>query len=171
MRLNNSDRDAFVRAVLQDVPSENYPERAQALALAAMKNAAPQCVKDVEVLNGYELARSSVHLGAVGYVYSPYAAPYSDQARFRAAFPDVWTQIDAMNTAYAAQKTARYDLQRELRSAIYGCSTLKQAKERFPDLIKYLPTDRSPKATAQVPAISNIMPSLRAAGWPLNTAA
>jgi len=43
---------------------------------------------------------------------------------------------------------------------------LKQAQERLPELVKYLPADREKTRVTNLPAVINPVAELTAAGWP-----
>lgn len=57
-------------------------------------------------------------------------------------------------------------LKAKLTAAIAACFTLKQAKERLPEFVKYLPTDRDSTGTSNLPAVANLVADLVQLGWP-----
>ena len=52
-----------------------------------------------------------------------------------------------------------------LEAVISGCTTLKQAQERLPEFVKYLPQPER-KATPNLPSTTDVFDSLTKAGWP-----
>ena len=75
-------------------------------------------------------------------------------------------KVAAIAKKHIAQAEKRESLREGVRGIIEACSTLKQAQERLPEFVDYLPLDRSNQAMANTPAIANVVGELVKAGWP-----
>jgi hypothetical protein len=169
MRLTTLDRDAFVRAVMDDVPQTDYDSQAQEIANGIVRDAMPAKVRDVyddPELRDY--LRSECFYGG-NYLDSIYL--YGVHVR-RDRADDAMKLSDIINQALAdlsqkaeTQTKTRRELRDKARAAIYACNTLKQARDALPEFVKYLPADRN-GATSNVPVIAGLVTDLMAAGWP-----
>lgn len=171
MRLTETHRAAFVRAVMDDVPTPNTREQVQKLVNEDMRQVLPAQI--VSLMNnatykGYlswvsmslsrtvEIdgkSRNIVGLGSVSVIagYQPGAT--------------VDKKIHDLVLAGYKALCEREEMQATLRRAIKGCSTLKQAQDMFPELAKYLPSGDDQK-TLNLPAASNVVADLTKLGWP-----
>lgn len=165
MRLTRSDKDAFVRAVMGDVPEIDYNEMARKFARDAISASLPKVVaeaaaKHPECFDGVVVALP------YGFnnisVLATSGGGYDELKRT----PKVWDELEALAKKHKAQSSARSILKSKVRGAIEGCSTLKQALERLPEFKKYLPKDRDGTGVSNLPAIANVVSDLMAAGWP-----
>lgn len=166
MKLNNSQRDAFVKAVMHDVPKVNYDEQMKKLVEADCIEHLPKKVqaiaKDKELRSflkttywspGYKSGFSSFYVLANsehGNNYKPSEAAQKE--------------INKLVELNQKQTQARDQMASKIKAIIYGCSTLKQARERLPEFVKYLPEDVAAPA-AYVPAVSNVVADLVKMGW------
>lgn len=162
MKLTQNDRDAFVRAVMNDVPTIDYVEQSRALVLKQLVQKLPPKIK--AIWNDSELRgfiKCDAYFRPIGSLSSVYGPPVEYS-------PDAATMVKLQGMS--AAKTAQHERLQELRSkvsgAIQGCTTLKQAKERLPEFEKYLPADRDGTGVNQLPAIANVVADLVKAGWP-----
>lgn len=168
MKLTKSDRDAFVRAVMQDVPMVDYNQMVRDLILEASQAALPDVIqqnwKEVEPY----LAKIFLWTpeGISGSVLA-YGTPQANGTYASSAFPQIAERLKTLSAQARQQTSEREVTKRELSTAISACTTLKQARERFPDLVKYLPAEREPTKTTNVPAIRTeaVMAALTRAGW------
>lgn len=165
MRLTNSDRDAFVRAVMDDVPKIDYDTQAMELtntwAIARM----PEAVRKMYETHPDWVTR--------GYVSTPsglsnFNVPCASTGAY--LDDDIRKQLEGLVELKEQQNKKRCDLHCNVRAMIYGCSTLKQAKERLPEFAKYLPQERDGQIIATLPAVANVVTDLMAAGWPKSAA-
>lgn len=132
MRLTNTDRDAFIQSVMDDVPKIDYAEKARSMAMKHAVERMPALV-----------------------------------AKLYKSNPE-WVRGEHIPLGYLPNGTsAHLPVERaSVRSAIYGCSTLKQAKERLPEFEKYLPAERDGKYIPNLPAVANLVTEMMNAGWP-----
>lgn len=164
MRLTNYDRDSFVRAVLNDVPQIDYNAKAEALIRAAHEKSLPPKIKavfdDTELRDRYlrvHYFNPSAHLNNI--------ALYAGEGFSLDSVKGLREKVFAIASKAAEQSSQRQSLRLQIKAAIYGCNTLKQACDTMPELIKYLPQDRGGKVTRQLPAIGNLVSDLTKAGW------
>ena len=165
MKLNNYDRDSFVRAVMNDVPQIDYCAKAEALVKAAHEKWLPAAVKplyeDKELRHRFlktNYINFSQHLSSI----TLYAADGFEIGSVKG----LREKISELAAKASEQSAKRRSLHSQVKSAIYGCNTLKQATDLMPEFAKYLPQDRDGKVTRNVPAIGNLVTDLTAAGWP-----
>lgn len=162
MRLTNTDRDAFIQSVMDDVPKIDYAEKARSLAMKHALKRMPAPVAELYKSNPEWVRSEHIHLGYLPNGTSAHL-PVERGFRFDEAFNSQLLQLSA--DAKEQDKRLR-DLRISVRGAIYGCSTLKQAKERLPEFEKYLPAERDGKYTPNLPAVANLVTELMNAGWP-----
>lgn len=164
MRLTKSDKQAFVDSVMNDVPSVDYNEQARKLCIEWATNRLPQKVREVvQELPGWIENKYMQTPSGLDSVYVPALSSIHNTA---SAHPDIYEKLVALAELNSAQRKARQELRSKVEGSIETCTTLKQAKERFPEFVKYLPTERDGSFTANLPAIANLVSDLTAAGWP-----
>ena len=168
MRLTTFDRLAFVEAVLNDVPKVDYDARAKLVVEAHLKARVPPAVLDA--MESYREWFSPNHVN-LPHELQDFCSYYTSRSVSYTQFTDPLVLIELRELASAAreQTATRRALKQKLTATIAACSTLKQARELLPEFENYLPTDRKPKATANVPAVVNLVTDLKAAGWPKGT--
>jgi hypothetical protein len=159
MKLTKTDREAFVRAVMNDVPMVDYNEKARALAMEHLVASLPSAVRALwndNALRGYV----KVIRHYTQYPLDNITGPEGD---FSIA---VTAQLDSLATAMSDQNDERRELQERLAGVIAGCSTLAKATKVLPEFVKYLPADRDGTGVTNLPAISGVVADLTKAGWP-----
>lgn len=162
MKLNTADRDAFVTAVIGDVPSVDYVTQAHLIVLdevGAKLPAKVRAVWDSKELRGY--VRCDNYFRANGFNTS-FAIPLGGYTPSAANIK----KLQALADKYSAQRKQRDDLRAKVRAVIESCTTLKQAKERLPEFTKYLPAERGTTGVCGLPVIANVVADLSKAGWP-----
>lgn len=169
MKLTTNMRDAFVRAVLQDVPTVDYNAEFKKLAVEHCLSKLPKEI--VKVYNNNSLRGflnfETVNVRAEYYesevsaalpLYDTYSVVKSDLA----AMPEV----QAITQAKQAQSDRLVQIRHDLKAAIYSVSTLKQALELLPEFAKYLPKPDDKPIKFAPAVIANLATNLTAAGWP-----
>jgi hypothetical protein len=162
MKLNKWHKEAFVTAVMADVPKVDHDEQARKLVNVWEKASIPPAVKKAMEQNPEWFERKNLY--TPGRLNSVSAYAKEDGYHIRQEFPELWSQLEELATAKAAQATQLQHLQAKLTSTINGCSTLKQALEILPEFEKYLPSEEA--KTASLPMVSGMVAELIAAGWP-----
>lgn len=165
MKLTKIDREAFVRAVMQDVPKVDYTEQARKLVLDDSIEQLPAQLRQFALNKDTNaFLRTDSYWAYQGFqksftVFTARSGSFSLTKKSQAAF-------DKLAEQYKAQKEQREALEQRVSAVIAGCSTLKMAKERLPEFEKYLPQDRGDSKTPNLPAIANIVADLTKLGWP-----
>lgn len=166
MRLTNIDRDAFIKAVLDDVPSIDYQEQARVALQKKAVELLPPKLRTLHKEFGHWFKTSKVwnmpHPLHGVYVVSLDGDEVSKQLQ---SDVDFWGSVKAIAANETAQSKVKVELRAKLHSCIYACQTSKQARERMPEFAKYLPPDDdAPSRT--LPVVANVVADLVAAGWP-----
>ena len=148
MKLTNYMRDAFIRSVMQDVPHPDYKALCDEAQGALVKAMSPK-VRAVYEEDPKALKATYANFGREchtlyhgGVDYSKVLAPIYEKA------------------------SARHEAEKKLKAVVYGCSTVKQLRDAFPEFGKYLPSDNKP-VTANLPAVSGVVAQLVSLGMKL----
>ena len=174
MKLSKNHKEVFVTAVMNDVPKIDYSTQFEALVKQDMKDAAfPELRRALEhkeiyaMLVGagyYTVCAPIVRKGNL--TIHPYEAGVANVSTYYGYKMSVVAASAAMNISEAAvdQYLRTRDLRAQVKAVIDGCTTRKQAAERLPEFIKYLPEEMAP--STMLPAIANLAAELAKAGWP-----
>lgn len=162
MKLTISDRDAFVHAVMKDVPQVDYEGQAKDMVRAECINKLPPKIKALwsdKDLRGFIRCDSYVRVdGFIGSVAVPPVEYTMSSSTAK--------KVKALAEKHKTQRKSRDELRAKVKAMIDGCSTLKQAKDRLPEFSKYLPTERGSTGVVGLPIVANIVSDLTKAGWP-----
>ena len=163
MRLNKYHKDAFVEAVLQDLPTVDYDEIAQKLVKDTVIEKMPAKVRavydDKEVRHWVRAA----WIGMPGSLQNFYCVSDSQNG----GVPnEVKERLDELSTLKTEQLDKRKVFENKLNAAINSCQTRKQALELLPEFEKYLPKDTTSTGVSNLPVINNLVAELVQAGWP-----
>lgn len=161
MRLTKSDKDAFVTAVVQDIPQIDYKEQVRALiyedSIAQLPVKLQPIARDKTLSHYLETGtywRTS--FGSIR-VFEPRGGNFTPSK-------EVQRKADELCTLHSEQETRLTEARGKLRGAIEACTTLKSALERLPEFETYLPKQR--EKTTYLPAIANLCADLATLGWP-----
>ena len=164
MNLTKTDKDAFVRAVMADVPRVDYNEKARALLSAWDREAMPAPVRAIwdDVSLRRFLSHDFYHSNPKGLNgISTVALRPTDLV------PAVVETLAELAEGSLAQRVERDKLERELGSLLAPFRTLAAAKKGLPEeLHKYLPADRDATGVTNLPAGVSPVDLLKAMGWP-----
>lgn len=169
MRLTNSDRDAFVRAVMDDTPSINYAEQIESAALAFIKDQIPDELRPLIDKYPDSFAKTVVYISNAGSTVVRGLADDYNWDKWRKRAPkELLTKLEKLAGRAEEQAKERAQLKIMLRGAIYACSTLKRAQEALPEFAKYLPTERTKTGVTNLPTINteDLLIGLKKLGWP-----
>lgn len=171
MKLTKTMREAFVRAVMADVPGADANAliaEAQKLILAHFVGRTPAPVQKLweDPKTRAWVNRASYAFSPRGidayipsvYVPSPEYGPEINDNELLVKLKEICKQIETANNV-------RKDLRSKLSAVADGCATRKQLAEALPEFEKYLPADQA-QATRSVPAIANVVADFVKAGWP-----
>lgn len=158
MRLTNSIRDAYIQAVMDDVPSQDYTEAIRKATVQAAIDALPPKVRAVwdDLDTRSWVPTQYCHDGRQSYqVPGHYGV---SRALTETA------QVAALIAARKAQDAAREALKTKLRGVAYSCTTRKALAEALPEFLKYLPPEAA--SSTNLPALANVVTEFVQAGWP-----
>ena len=166
MRLTETHRSAFVRAAIQDVPSDFKNLEAEAHKLV-VQDSIDQLPKQLVFATADKNLSIYLHRTNHWFRNSPFSSVYVfSQERGDYTMSDKVSK-KAMELSEKARATRQMisDLESKLESVAKSCTTRKQLAELLPEFEKYLPAD-TPAASRSVPAIANLVTDFTKAGWP-----
>lgn len=167
MRLTETDKEAFVRAVMDDVPKHDFDTMAQQIVTGYFKKVLPK-----KVLAVVEDKETRDYIDS-NYVGMPNGLNYYYYSRCRPLGWQGWAQLPddvkvrllELATFKKEQDKTRSTLRAEVRGMIEPVTTLKAALAKLPEFAKYLPAERGPVVIAGLP-VANVVAELNKAGWP-----
>lgn len=163
-RLTKYQREAFVEAVMQDVPTIDYEKQAHDLVKNAALAALPPKVREIaqdKSLNHY--LETTNHW--FGYNHGNFSSVTVYQGRQCSYMtPEVEAKLEEIIELAKAQDERLNETRSKVKAAIGGCTTDRMARERLPEFIKYLPEPE--EKTPYLPAVANIVADLVSLGWP-----
>jgi len=164
MNLTKYDRTAFVNAVINDVPTEDYREQAISYAALHAITYLPKALQDAIKKNEAvldHLRSTYCHIGSFG-IHLHGSSTVRDTAHND---EELMTKVKRLSDLHDMQKERIDELRTSLTGVIGACRTLKQAKERLPEFEKYLPTERGSTGVTNLP-VANVVAELTKLGWP-----
>ncbi len=172
MRLTNSIKQAFVQAVLDDVPTKDYQELLRGLIRADAMERLPSAVRaiatdktlahfvadhyyhiSVNKNDGYEQ-----YFGLCLYIKMPTSEYIESHA--------IQERKHEYIKAHLAQEKMLNDLRQKLQDAINAVSTVKNARLAMPEFAKYLPQEASKSSNLPTTIFANLLNELVCAGFP-----
>ena len=179
MKLSKAHKAEFVRAVLADVPTKNYPTQAEDLARKL-------CQAKYKELGLDNVDPSRLSYASIYVRVWASEIMLADRPKDECYYPaNTFAQIAgsglneheiaeitdcpemmAIRQGYADEHNMLNNLHKQLTAVIAACSTLKQAKEALPEFIKYLPEKPGNPVDRTLPVVGNLVADLSKAGWP-----
>ena len=167
MKLTKQDRELFVDAVMEDVPSIDYDNLAQVAVRDVLLAAAPKPVKELYKLHPSWLDGNHVRTpDGLNTIYTKLRAPEDSSDTLASQYPQLWEQMTEWGVKARAEREERKALRIKLNAMIAGHTTLKSATDALPEFVKYLPWDRDVVKDRSMPAVANVVADLMNAGWP-----
>lgn len=163
--MTKNEKEKIAHRIMADIPFEDVRptlrERVYELAYANLPEKVRMVWDDTQ-LRGY-VSTTTLYWDNI---LSVGELPYDDGAAWNNRYKSILgadgaAEIQAALDDYKARRKARTEMQERLMAEFVVVRTHKQFIERFPDLAKYLP---APVAAANVPATTDLMDKLRAAG-------
>ncbi len=150
MKLTKYQKEAIIRAIMNDVPKPDQAKAKADIQAAAVK-AMSLLVR--KVYKEQPKALRTHHVSAYNY-------------GFDYAFDIVCGDVDMepIMQPYTDARDARRKARHQLEGAVMSCSTLKQLESTLPEFKKYFPTEQQP--TKNLPALANVVADLTKLGWP-----
>jgi len=166
MRLTNYIRDAFVRSALNDVPKEDFDERAKKLVETFLQKTISETFPGISIQSlvkdgwiqdrSYFLLPNQLNMVCI-------MGPHNNT--FLRNKP-IWTELEKL----AAKKTKQNEdidkLQATLKSVAYSCSTTQALRKALPEFSKYLPAEVQGANTSTALVQTNVVEMFRGFGWP-----
>lgn len=166
------ERDAFVRAVMDDVPKRDFMPEVEQIAKTAAERSMPKEVHAVWVktklrpwlAHDMPLMDGSTHQGLSGDAMAMLTSVRVPNIGGVIFNDEELHQLEALAAAWNEQTNHREGLRSKLKESALGCRTYKQLTDTFPELVKYMP--KAVKATVNLPVAANVVADLVKAGWP-----
>jgi hypothetical protein len=153
MKLTKYQKEAIVRAIMNDTPRKDEKTAKEEIQAALVKAMSPECRKL------YKKTPKALRDARVsGY---DYGFDYS----FDVIKGDA--DIEPILAPYRAARDARNKARDQLYSAVMAHSTTKALLKALPEFEKYYPTEAQP--AKNLPALANVMADLTKLGWPKDT--
>ena len=165
MRLTKSDKEAFVRAVMDDVPNVDYHEQVRSKLKAWGIESLPEEMRPLA--KKYPDYFNAHYIGTPAYCPSvkTICDPNWSWSGFQEREPAKYAELVALGELEGEQQKTRDALRRKITGLINECSTLKTAQQRLPEFVKYLPAERDVTGTVNLP-VANVLAELTNLGWP-----
>lgn len=157
MKLTKNLREAFVRAVMADVPKVDYREQLQKVVTDAAVALLP-----APVATAYKQFPEYIETRRVWAGATYLSVPAADEVVFP---PEVEKEIARLEALNDAQEENRSALRTKLTAAANSVTTRKALADLLPEFEKYLPADDR-TATLNLPAVANVVADFVKAGWP-----
>ena len=152
MKLTKYDRQAIVRAIMQDVPKPDKTNRAELIQTAIIKAMSPDVRK----------VYSKTPDALIRYYVGSVICDYGQREIVRGDVSE--KTINAIIQPFKDEEAARTKAEYDLNNAVNACTTLKMLETRLPEFKKYFPTVEAP--TKNLPALANVVAGLSKLGWP-----
>lgn len=179
MKLSKAHKAEFVRAVLADVPTKNYPTQAEDLARKLCQ--AKYKELGLDKVDPSRLCYASIYVrvwaSEIMLAERPKDGSYYPVTTFAqiagkglneceiAEITDC-PEMMVIRQGYADEYNMLNNLRKQLTAVIASCTTLKQAKEALPEFVKYLPEEPGSAIDRTLPVVGNLVADLSKAGWP-----
>jgi len=163
LKLTNTIRDAFIRAVMDDVPFVDHKETIRKAVLEDALLQAPAFVRkawpDEDMRRWLETA--TPYYGGVS-VTIPYNGGWASTFEIT---PGNRAALEALVKKKDHDEELRADLHAKIKAVAYSVSTRKALADALPEFEKYLPADDA-KAIRTLPVVANVVTDFMKAGWP-----
>lgn len=171
MRLTNYLRQAYINAIMQDVPCENEDDNIRTMVVKAAVAALPDEGQLLYENAPQHLTKSYLYINdmsitvpgnwplnsCTGKLVDCYGCPMAFSKEDRAAIAKL------VDKNHKAKKTVQ-ELRSKLEGVANGATTVKQLAELLPEFAKYLPKQAAP--ARNLPVVTNVVSEFYAAGWP-----
>ena len=149
MKLTKYDLDIIMRGIKADMPEIDDKEAIQAALVKAMSPTCRKLYKTAPMaLATHYQTSSGVFLG--GFWSHNFVKGDAD--------------AEEVLKPFQAKRKARETALQTARTAVAGCSTVKQLTDRYPEFAKYAPTQMAKGTFALV--VTDPIPALTKEGWP-----
>ena len=169
MKLTQAIRQAFIRSVMNDVPSVDFKEEIRSIVF---KDAVQQMPAKVRALvNDPEceqwLNQKIMVVDTVGASAHAVYFPRTTSCRQRLKLSDgADVLVRELVKKDAAQKVRLDRMKESLTSVVYSATTLAALVKALPEFERYLPADDSAAQKVTLPVLANLVSDFMKAGWP-----
>lgn len=157
MKLTKYAKETFIRAVMADVPKEDYKEKAAKIMEEDAQQQRPALIATAYAAHPAYFNRKNIYVEDLGYVTVCGVA-----SEFQPSEPAL-QKLREISKLEAAQDNLRCEIRSRSEAVVGSCSTDKQLRQRLPELEKYLPSEATD--TQNLPQCGNLIAELTAAGW------
>lgn len=162
MKLTHDIRKQIVTAIMADIPYRTTASDAQDYLLELAENALPEQVRKL-----WKNSETKQYVNTYYFYYMTVSANLPGVYRNIGEHVDLfgeeaWKKFTDMVEAICAETDERKQTAIDLTVNFTSIRTAKVFEERFPELVKYLPTKAEP--VANLPATTNLMDKLKAMG-------
>lgn len=164
MRLTNTIRQAFVAAVMNDVPSVDHDEIAQGAVRDYVQGLFREQFPGID----FETAKPWME---TKYVYMPGTlmnvhvySPWNIYAEIVKVAPSLKPRLEELAKGKHEQAAKLESLREKLTGIAAACSTTEKLAKALPEFAKYLPAE--PTKSENLPALANVVTEFMQAGWP-----
>lgn len=166
MRLTKTIRDAFVRAVMHDVPMIDYETEATKIGKDAISASLPASVQKMikDPLASDYLCREYINM-PLKFSNFYFYCERNGNSVLQLKHPEAWAKIIELHSKHEQQIKDRNTLRYKLEGVANSVSTRKSLVAALPEFEKYLPADEE-KAIRSLPVVANIVADFTKAGWP-----
>lgn len=161
MRLTKWMKEQFVKDVMAKLPKVDYTEQAHALVKKEAIEQLPPAIRAIYDDVNLRDFLCTIYVRLPRYIddINVYNSRYEVSENTR-------KQLEELADKKRDQTEKRNVYQTHLQAIIDGCTNLKQAHERLPDFVDFLPTENSAPPIPNLPATKALAEQLRAEGWP-----
>lgn len=157
-RLTKVMRQAFVSAVMEDVPDLNDDICTEEFQAIIYRHMPPEVQKVYDLNKNWLEKRSEVIYGDQHNIWIYY---HWDNYVTDSLPQEALQYLDRLRD----RRDERRAMRKKLEGITEGARTIKELKTMLPELEKYMPED-TPAPTKQLPVISNLMADVVKLGWP-----
>lgn len=162
MKLTNVIRDAFVRAVMADVPFVDYQQQGRDLIFQHAIESMPPLVRAA-----WDSPDCKQYINQ-NYWHNPqfhqFGCCVPSEDNFKPA-PKVLAKLKELATLLKTQAEKHQQLKTNIRTVALSVTTRKALADALPEFEKYLPEDEA-KANRLLPCVQNVVADFVKAGWP-----
>lgn len=159
IKLTKYLRDAFIKAVMADVPKIDYDEQIRQVVVEHYAAKLPPAIRAVW---DNPATRPYVKLGHGSFYWVTVYAPSQENELPHDL--ELAARINDISALQSKQTEVRSALAAGLHSVVYGCKTYKALHAALPEFEKYFPKEQ-PKVEYPV-AVTNVVTDFMRAGWP-----
>jgi hypothetical protein len=150
MKITKYEKEAIIRAIMQDVP--RTPDN---VLREEIQNA---------LVQGMSAPIQELYKTHPKALRTDFVSSWDSGLSYRVEFVVGDAKVEKVVKPFVDKKQERDAAQTKLSAIVNGCNTLAQLKKMLPEFISYFPTETEP--TKNLPAVANMVADLSKLGWP-----